>query len=151
MRAYSIRLSVCACLLLTSIAAADEAEPIQDITFDAIKFEMDKEAKFERSMLTKEIEALDGKPIRIRGFILPDSVFQKTGNTRFVLVRDNIECCFGPGAALYDSIVVQMAPGKTADFSLLPIAVEGVFTVKEWKGPGGRHLAIYSMQADSAK
>jgi hypothetical protein len=44
-------------------------------------------------MLTKEIEAMDGQLIRIRGYMLPS--FQQSGIKKFVLVRDNMECCFG--------------------------------------------------------
>ena len=124
---------------------------IKDLTFDDLKFEMEKEDPFERSLLTPEIEELDGKPIRIRGYILPQSVFSQKGFNRFVLVRDNQECCFGPGAALFDAIVVEMEPGKTADYNIFPVAVEGKFRIKELKGPGGRHLAIYYMLASAVK
>jgi hypothetical protein len=124
---------------------------IKDLTFDDLKFEMEKEDPFERSLLTPQIEELDGKPIRIRGYILPQSVFSQTGFNRFVLVRDNQECCFGPGAALFDAIVVEMEPGKTADYNIFPVAVEGTFQIKELKGPGGRHLAIYYMLASAVK
>jgi hypothetical protein len=112
---------------------------------------MEKEDPFERSLLTPQIEELDGKPIRIRGYILPQSVFTQSGFNRFVLVRDNQECCFGPGAALFDAIVVEMEPGKTADYNIFPVAVEGKFQIKELKGPGGRHLAIYYMLASAVK
>jgi hypothetical protein len=121
----------------------------RDITFDDLKFEMEKGGPFERSMLTPSIEALEGQTVRLRGFILPS--FQQAGIKQFVLVRDNMECCFGPGAALYDCVYVEMAPGKTADFTIYPVAVEGVFHVKEWIGPDGKHLAIYSMEGQQAK
>ncbi len=73
---------------------------------------IEKGAPFERSMLTKEIEELNKKTIRIRGWILPASVFKQTGIEEFVLVRDNQECCFGPGAAIYDCIMVKMERGS---------------------------------------
>ena len=62
-----------------------------------------------------------------------------------------MECCFGPGAALYDCIVVKMAPGRTADFSIRPVAVTGIFGIKELKGPAGNHLAVYALTGDSVK
>ena len=70
---------------------------VQDITFDTIKFEMKdpKSRKFKRSMLTEKIEKLEGKAIRIRGYILPTPTRKLSS---FVLMRDNQECCFGPGA-----------------------------------------------------
>lgn len=118
-----------------------------DKTFDDLRFEMTVGEKFQRSMLTKEIEALNGQKVRIRGYILPTP--QSHGITQFVLVRDNQECCFGPGAALYDCILVEMKPGTTADFTIRPIAVEGKFEVREFVIEG-KHLAIYHMEGESA-
>jgi hypothetical protein len=118
-----------------------------DCTFDDIKFPLEKGDPFDRSLLTDRIEDLVGRRIRIRGFILPG--FQQTGLTQFVLVRDNMECCFGPGAALYDCIVVEMDAGKTTEFSTRPVAVEGTFSIKELIGPDGSHLAIYHVLGNS--
>jgi len=122
---------------------------IREITFDTIKFDIDKGEPFERSMLTKSIERLDGARVRIRGYMLPS--FQQSGIKQFVLVRDNMECCFGPGAALYDCIVVEMQGDQTCDFSVRPIAVEGAFTVREFKGPDDTHLAIYHLEGERVR
>jgi hypothetical protein len=119
-----------------------------DKTFDDLRFEMEVGTKFLRSMLTKEIEALDGTKIRIRGFFLPGA--QNRGITQFVLVRDNQECCFGPGAALYDCILVDMPVGKTIDYTRVPIAVEGIFNIREFV-VAGKHMAIYQMDAETVK
>ena len=122
---------------------------IRDLTFDDVKFEMQKSEAFQRSMLTEKIERLHGARVRIRGFILPS--FQQAGITQFVLVRDNLQCCFGPGAALYDCILVEMAEGKSTSFTVRPVAVEGVFSIKPFLGPDGKHLAIYRMEGQSVK
>lgn len=140
-------LALAATLLTTSDAVA--ANRPEDVSFDDIKFEMEKGGDFERTMLTDRIEGLEGKRIRIRGYILPS--FKQKGIKQFVLVRDNMECCFGPGAALFDAIIVRMAPSKTTSFSVRPVAVEGIFTVQEVRGPSGKHLAIYAMTADEVK
>jgi hypothetical protein len=100
-------------------------------------------------MLTPAIEAMVGQRIRIRGFMLPTA--QKRGIKQFVLVRDNQECCFGPGAALYDCIFVEMRPGTSAEFSIRPMAVTGIFGIKEIVGPDGKHLAIYHLDAEETK
>lgn len=119
-----------------------------DITFDDLKFDIEKGGQFERSMLPEEIEELHKQTVRIRGYILPASVFKLTGFTEFVLVRDNMECCFGPGAALYDCIIVHMEKGKKADFSTRPVRVRGRFEIKEFKYPDSdEHYAIYYMVA----
>lgn len=120
-----------------------------DITFDDIKFDLDKKAEFKRSMLTPKIEALDGRQVLIRGYILPS--FQQTGLTQFVLVRDNMQCCFGPGAALYDCIVVEMKPGVSTNFTVRPVAVQGTFAIREFLDPDGKPLAIYHMDGESVQ
>jgi hypothetical protein len=121
----------------------------REVTFDDIKLDMEKGAPFSPDLLPERVTALDGTPIRIRGYILPS--FQQTGLTQFVLVRDNQECCFGPGAALHDCIVVRMRPGKTADFSIRPVAVAGTFKLEELKAPDGTHLAIYGLDGDEVE
>jgi len=93
-------------------AAPSKPQVTRDITFDAIKFEMQKEEPFMRSMITPAIEKLNNTKIRIRGYIYPSL---QASLSEFVLVRDNMQCCFGPGAALYDCIVVQMDGGKTIE------------------------------------
>lgn len=121
----------------------------RETTFDDIKLDMEKGAPFTRDLLPKRVTALAGEPIRIRGYILPS--FQQRGLTQFVLVRDNQECCFGPGAALHDCIVVRMRPGATASFSVRPVAVAGTFRINELRGPDGVHLAIYALDGDEVQ
>lgn len=120
-----------------------------DISFDDLKFDIKKGDPFERSMLGDKIEALDGKPVRIRGYILPS--FQQTGLTQFVLVRDNLSCCFGPGAAIYDCVIVEMKPGKSTDYSLYPVAVEGSFAVREMLDPDGKAVAVYHLEGEQVR
>jgi len=122
---------------------------LRDISFDDVKLEIQKGDPFTRDLLPTRVTALENTRVRIRGYILPS--FQQTGLTQFVLVRDNMECCFGPGAALHDCVVVRMLPGKTAAFSIRPVAVTGRFRVEELRGPDGRHLAIYSMDGEQVQ
>jgi len=127
-------------------AASPRAPAVRDITFDDIKLEMQKGEPFAPDRLTPRVRELERSRVRIRGYILPS--FQQSGLTQFVLVRDNQECCFGPGAALHDCIVVRMQAGRTADFSIRPVAVEGTFRLDELRGPDGRHLAIYALDGE---
>lgn len=133
----------------TGRPAAVEHQAVRDVNFDTIKFDIQKEQPFERSMLTPEIEKLQNTAVRIRGYILPS--FQQTGLTQFVLVRDNMECCFGPGAALYDCIVVEMTAGKSTDFTTRPVAVEGVFTIHELRSPDDQCMAVYHLEAEKVR
>jgi hypothetical protein len=127
----------------------EEKKKVLPRTFDDIKFEMEKGAPFERSLLTEDVKKLFGRKIRIRGYILPTA--QQKGIEQFVLVRDNMECCFGPGAALFDCILVEMVKDKSTSFTVRPVLVEGTFELREIKGPDGKHLAIYGMKAEVVK
>ncbi len=121
---------------------------IVDCTFDNIKFDMADQATFERTLLTPKIEQLFGQRIRIRGYIFP--TLKKKGLKQFILVRDNLECCFGPGAALFDCIAVEMEAGKTAEYSFRPVIVEGTFglNVQEFNGT---IVAIYRMSGENVE
>ena len=148
-----------AMLLLTaaagarSAAAADQPEKPapkkRDITFDDILLDMKKGDTFKTELLTDKVKKIEGKTVKIRGYILPG--FQQSGIKQFVLVRDNMQCCFGPGAALHDCILVEMLGDATTNFTVVPVSVEGKFTVNEVLGPDGKHLAIYHLDAKTVK
>ena len=74
------------------------------ITFDDLKFEMKKSQRFRRSMLTDSINQMVGERLQIKGYIHPNS--KQRGMKKFIFVRDDKECCFGPTAALYDCVLV---------------------------------------------
>lgn len=132
-------------------AAPVKTQKIKQITFDAIKFEMEKADPYDRALIGPKIEALTGKRIRIRGYVLPS--YSKVMRT-FVLMRDNEECCFGPGAALYDCIIVTMKGDRTAKYTDQPVTVEGVFRIEELEDPIDPEVnpqAIYQMEAEAVQ
>jgi hypothetical protein len=133
---------------LATVALADDAGA-KEITFDEIKLELKKGDAYDSKALTDKVKDLDGKAIRIRGYILPS--FQQNGIKQFILVRDNMECCFGPGALLHDCIVVEMLPPATATFTVRPVSVEGKFSVRELKDDKGNYLAIYHLDGTQVK
>jgi hypothetical protein len=123
-----------------------------EITFDDLKFDIEKGEPFEPSMLTETIEKLDGKTVQLRGYILPSTLFTETDIKEFVLVRDNQECCFGPGAALYDCVIINMVPGKTTDFTTRPVTVKGKFKQKPFLYPDGKtHFAVFHIEASEVQ
>ena len=124
---------------------------ICDITFDDLEFDIEPDEDFEDAMLTDSIRALDGQKIIVRGFILGSSVFRQTGIRQFVLVRDNQQCCFGPGAKIYHNMQVEMAEGQTADFSIRPITLQGTFRIKPWRAEDGKCYSVFHVTADRAR
>lgn len=130
-----------------------------EINFDDLKFDIEKDAPFHDKALNDDVKKLHGKKVKLRGYILPSTLFKETNISQFVLVRDNQECCFGPGAALFDCVIIEMVPGKTTDFVTRPVTVEGKFKIdtEKYKYPGGvgprgaSHFAIFKIDGESVK
>lgn len=139
--------------------SSDSSRAKGDINFDDLNFKLEKDAKFNPGLLTDEIKKLDGVKVKLRGYILPSTLFKETNIDQFVLVRDNQECCFGPGAALFDCVIVEMVPGKTTDFVTRPVTVEGRFKIdtEKYKYPNGvgprgaSHFAIFKIDGVKVK
>ncbi len=116
------------------------------ITFDDLQLEMKEDSAFNSSMLTTRVKALDGRRVRIRGFIYP-AVLQQTGITKFPLIK-NTQCKFGPGGLAHHIILVDLRPGLSTSFTVRPIAIEGLLTVRPFNGPDGTTWTIYHMAGD---
>ena len=75
------------------------------------------------------LKSLDGKPIRIRGFMFP--TFEMTGLTSFTMARDNGICCFVRQPKIYDIIGVKLGDGITTNsIEGRPFDVEGIFRIE---------------------
>jgi len=165
MKLVAIILPVLTCLAMIPLQATAQTENQSDstqtksgspttkenfeLTFDDLKFEMEKGSKFERSLLTDKINSYDNNVITVRGYIRPS--FSQSGLKKFIFVRDNKECCFGPGAALYDCILVRLAKGSTTNYTVRPVTIKGTFTLKEYEGPDGKVWSIYRMNDTEMK
>jgi hypothetical protein len=74
------------------------------------------------------LNKLDGKPVRIRGFMYP--VHFSTGITTFTLARDTDICCFTKNPKVYDVILVKLADGESTEYiDREAFDVEGTFQI----------------------
>ena len=81
------------------------------------------------------LRALDGKRIKLRGFMIP--AFQESGLSHFTLARDTSACCFGPNPKVCYLIEVSMRDGQTTDYIVdRPFDVVGVFHIGDVVSPG---------------
>ena len=79
--------------------------------------------------LPKWLKELDGKRIRVRGFMYPP--FQDTDIRGFVLARDNQICCFGRTPKEYDLVDIFLRKGVSTHYiQNRPFDVVGVFRIK---------------------
>jgi len=98
--------------------------------FDLLKvLNLDPVPKDALEKLPKWLKALDGKRIRVRGFMYPP--FQDTGIRGFVLARDNQICCFGRTPKEYDLVDTFLRKGVTTSYiQNRPFDVVGIFRIK---------------------
>jgi len=86
------------------------------------------------------LNELNGKRVRIRGYMRPDFYIEDI--TEFLFVRDNGECCYGPLPKIYDMIAVQLADGESTDLiEGTPIDVEGTFRIE----PHADEIELYGL------
>jgi hypothetical protein len=133
------------------LAAPESAGGVAGISFDDLVFEISPGQEFDASQFNDGVRSLFERNVKIRGYILPSSVLFDKGNTNFILVRDNLDCCFGPGAALYDCIRVNMKPGRTADFRAIPVAVSGTLQFRQYRDFEGVTTSVFALEADSVE
>lgn len=75
------------------------------------------------------LKDLNGKTVRIRGFMKPSGVTE--GIPQFVFVRSTDLCCFGPKGKVYHLIAVTLKKGLTTDYiELKPFDVVGKFRIE---------------------
>jgi hypothetical protein len=99
-----------------------------------------------------DIEALNGKRVFIKGYIRPDSVTVSKGIDRFILVRDNNQCCFGTLADVkyYDQVDVTMTGSKTVDFTDGILRMHGILEVSPENARRGPRYPVFTMKAEYA-
>src|SRR5438128_5145144 len=97
-----------------------------------------------------EITALDGKQIFIKGYIRPDSITVPRGIDRFLLVRDNNQCCFGDLSKIkyHDQILVAMTGDRRVDYSQGVIRIGGVLHIEPQYAMPGAPRPVFSLKAD---
>jgi hypothetical protein len=99
-----------------------------------------------------EIADLAGKRVFIKGYIRPDSVSTTRGIDRFLLVRDNNQCCFGDLSKIkyYDQIDVDMEGPLRVDFSQGVFKIGGVLEIQPENAVLGPGAPVFSLKADYA-
>jgi hypothetical protein len=99
-----------------------------------------------------EVAALDGKKVFVKGYIRPDSVTVSKGIDRFLLVRDNNQCCFGDLSTIkyYDQIDVDMVGSRRVDYDQGVFRIGGVLRVEPQNLALGPQKPVFSLKADYA-
>jgi hypothetical protein len=100
--------------------------------------------------IPKDVQALNGKRVFIKGYFRQDSSPISRNVKSFLLVRDNNQCCFGDMSSVkyYDQVKVDLADKLTTDYSTRLFRVAGTLRiVPQFLMPGSQR-PVYYLEAD---
>lgn len=101
-----------------------------------------------KNQIPKEIKELANEQVCIFGFMIPVEVDDTGKVLRFVLVRDQLMCCFGVPPMMNGWVGVSMRDQKPTDYAAYePIAVFGKFDVGE-ETQDGYVVSLYRVDAE---
>ncbi len=120
-----------------------ENASLRTIYWEEIDLPLGPEAKFAPWMLTTALRDLDGRRVRIVGYMYGD-LFQPTNIREFKLVR-HADCQFGAAGHPGHLIFIELTDSLRTSFTTEPVAVEGTFHIRPFTGPDGRTWALYHM------
>ncbi|MGE0479438.1 MAG: DUF3299 domain-containing protein [Phycisphaerae bacterium] len=101
-------------------------------------------------LIPPKIRALDGTRVMLTGFMVPVEI-QKERVRTFLLVKNQMVCCFGIAVSMNDWVMVDMEQGKTAPFVQdVLLNAYGVLEVGE-KLEDGMVMSIYRLRGDSVE
>jgi hypothetical protein len=129
--------------------------PVADPPYTRISFEgMKPTEQQERAgkLVPPEIMALNGKRVFIKGYIRPGSSPVRTGIDRFLLVRDNNECCFGDLSKVkyYDQMAVHITGPHRVEDTLRILRMGGILEINP-QAIGSMGEPVFTLKADYAK
>jgi hypothetical protein len=131
-------------------AAEKPSPPVtEDLKWERLDIGMEPDSVYQPWMLTTAIKVLEGKPVRIKGW-MHGAVFQRSNIRNFHLMREK-ECPFGPGGQAHHAIEVVMQGANRADFSVEEITVEGIFSIVPVTGENGKTWSLYRIEGTAVK
>ena len=104
-------------------------------------------------LVPDDVLKLDGKKVFIKGYIRPDSTPYRRNIGKFLLVRDNNECCFGDISSVqfFDQVEVTLTGKMRVDYSPSLYGIHGTLHVKPDNIKRGLGAPVYTMEADAAQ
>lgn len=110
-----------------------------------------KAGRSAKSTVPAKIQALNGKKVRLDGFMIPyDQASMRV--SEFMLVADYDSCSFGDlPTSLADWVYVSLPDGRFAHYTTTPIVATGRFEVGEEFDKDGFVSSLYRLHADKVE
>jgi hypothetical protein len=128
-------------------AKPDSTSPKEPIPVDweMLELPLGEDNSFEPWMVTRRVEQLAGKRIRIKGLIYAGGLSQRGNIREFPLIRE-VGCQFGNGAPAWHVIMVELEGKLRTEYKTEPITLEGILRVKPYNGADGKTWSVYHLQ-----
>lgn len=130
-------------LLYPSSFGFHRQDEVVTVSFNDLQAETRSLDDTDLDSLPVRISTLNGKRVRIRGYIYGPSMATRS-ESRFLFVRDAMEYSPWPEC---NNIVVTMTCGTKIDYTVRPITIEGTFAVTErFKLPNAKLSTFYRLR-----
>ena len=134
----------------TAWSAIDYATEIPDSKYQRINYSMLRHPdESKKDSVSPAAQALDGREVFLKGYMFPTA--HQTGIVKFVLCRDNGDCCFGSQPPRSDMVLVELKKPLQATFSTSICRVAGTFHVEGNRLDGANLNVLYRLEADYIK
>jgi hypothetical protein len=121
----------------------------KDVTFDFLAdytYEYPEPGAEPKEQIPEKIRAFQGKQVAVKGFMIP---VRTEGDQvkEFILVRNQMACCYGAVPRMNEWLHVKMAKDRTAPYAVdIPITVFGTLDVGEVY-EDGIVMSLYRMES----
>jgi hypothetical protein len=108
----------------------------------------DERQRRRKLLVPPEIMQLEGKKVFIRGYMRPSS--QRLRLREFLLVRDNMQCCFGAlnKVKYHDMVAIRLEKPLRVDYRTQSFGVGGTLHIDPASARPGAEAAVFSLEAD---
>ena len=133
------------------LTAPAETNPtaVRPISYDDLDLPMEKDTLFQDWMLTQRVRDLDGKRVRIKGFMCGAVQYTSSSIKQFIMLREK-ECPYGPGGQAHHVIAVTLQKAS-ARYTEDAMTVEGVLSVRPFTGDNDKTWAVYALDEANLK
>lgn len=129
------------------VYATEVPEGYQRINYDLLQPDSDDPAQ----VVPERARQLNGQKVFIKGYMFPPVTGQTKDITKFMLVRDQGDCCFGGSPKMTDMILVRLKDPLEVDFNPRIQKLAGIFRVASGQAVDGLGGIIYQLDADHAE
>ena len=101
-------------------------------------------------LVPPDVQKLDGQRVFIKGFMRADSTLVRHNIKKFLLVRDNNQCCFGDlsNVKYFDQVLVITVGSLSTDYSTGIYRVGGTLHIHPENILRGVGYPVYTLEAD---